>query len=66
MTDNPEIELSVVAIAPCCGRVIFAAVQPKACKKELGELAADGYRIEHWTVEKVRQAKFGCKCAKRP
>lgn len=61
---------SIVAIKPCCGRIVFAVVNlPNVVdadmKKEIGELAAIGCRIEHWKVEDVRRARWGCKCDKK-
>jgi hypothetical protein len=57
----------IVAIRPCCNRVVLAVVNIPAVmsikiRREIGECAAEGCRIEHWTAEAVRKADFGCKC----
>ena len=62
--DNQD---TIVAITPCCGRVVFAAVNlpdvmDHDMHKEIGRLVMDGCRIEHWTFAAVRKSKFGCKC----
>lgn len=59
----------IVAIRPCCNRIVFAAVNHPAvidaqAKRTIGQLAADGCKIEHWTTEQVRKGEFGCKCNK--
>jgi len=58
---------TIVAIKPCCNHVVFAAVnKPNVVdaemRKEIGELVALGCKIEHWQVEAVRKAQWGCKC----
>ena len=67
MSDTEENVDTIVAIKPCCGRVVFAAVNlPRVIDAEMrstiGELAATGCRIEHWPVFRVREALWGCKC----
>lgn len=57
----------IVAIKPCCNRVVFATVNaPKMLdaktRKEIGTMVAEGYKIEHWTTEQVRNGNWGCKC----
>lgn len=64
--DNPPC---VVARAPCCGRVVFACVNRKPAmdrqaKREIADLAADGYTIETRTASEVRELPFGCHCKK--
>lgn len=60
---------TIVAIKPCCGRIVFAAVNlprvidTEVCK-EIGDLVNRGCRIEHMPVAAVRKAKWGCKCDK--
>ena len=58
---------TIVAIKPCCGHVVFAAVNlpnviDAEIRRDIGELVASGCKIEHWPVESVRKAKWGCKC----
>ena len=58
---------TIVAIKPCCGAVVFAAVNlPRVVdaklRKEIGELVLSGCEIKHWPVDAVRKAKWGCKC----
>ena len=57
----------VVARCLDCECLVFAAVnEPRVMDhetfKEIGQLAARGYRIKHMTVVEVRKSKFGCKC----
>lgn len=66
--DDDNID-TIVAIKPCCNKLVFAAVNlPRVVdaemRKEIGELAALGCRIEHWPAKNVRTAKWGCKCNK--
>ena len=60
---------SVVLITPCCGAVVMIAVNhPKVLDEEMrleiGNLVADGCRVEHWTREDVKTKpwEMGCKC----
>lgn len=64
---SDEKQDTIVAIKPCCNHVVFAAVNlphvvDAALLKDIGELVASGCEIEHWPVEAVRKAKWGCKC----
>jgi len=56
----------LVAVAPCCGRTVFAAVLTSEGRKTAGREAAAciraGYRIETRTCAEVRQSKWGCDC----
>lgn len=62
----------IVGIAPCCERVVFASVaepdrrkrNAKRNAKRVAELIRDGYLIETWTCQQVRESKFGCECKK--
>jgi len=65
--NSEESQDCIVAIKPCCNRVIFAAVNtPKVMdaeiRKDLAELVVIGCKIEHWPAESVRKANWGCKC----
>jgi hypothetical protein len=56
----------IVAVARCCGRIQFAAVEIPAKRDEIAaevaELIKAGYRIETWELEKVRGAEWFCEC----
>lgn len=65
----PEDPDCIVAIRPCCNRVVFASVNiPQAIDREtkrtIGTLAAEGCTISHWPASQVRIAEWGCKCKK--
>ncbi len=65
--ENSDKEDSVVAILPCCGRLVFACVTHRIdeeMRKQIGELASIGCNIEHWPVDAVRKANWGCTCMK--
>ena len=65
--DHEDNQDTIVAIKPCCGRVVFAAVNlphvvDTKMRKEIGELSASGCTIEHWPALRVRKANWGCNC----
>ena len=69
MNDRDGTEDTIVAIKPCCNRVVFAAVNlphvvDAEMRREIGLLAAQGCSIEHRTVAEVRKSKWGCDCHK--
>ena len=58
-------QLCVVAVAPCCGNMVYASVDDHwddAAKKELADLVIDGYKISKMPSVEVRKLKWGCKC----
>jgi hypothetical protein len=59
----------IIARAPCCKRLVFASVNDGRkmelkTKREIAQMAIDGYSIEHMTVADVRKADWGCECKK--
>ena len=64
---SDDTQDTIVAVKPCCKRVVFAAVNlphvvDASLRKEIADLVLEGLLIEHWPVSKVRAAKWGCKC----
>lgn len=60
---------SIVVIKPCCNRVVYIAINhPEVIgddeKQEIGDMVANGCRVEHWTREEVktRNWEMGCTC----
>lgn len=64
--NKAENKKVIVAIAPCCGLVVFGAANLKgvADPKEIGEMAIAGFSIAHWPVEDFRVARW-CECPKK-
>ncbi|GEM_PF-7033389 len=60
---------AVVAISPCCNRVVYATSNAPGMidlkvKLEIAALVISGHQIEHWTAEEVRAGEWGCTCKK--
>ena len=65
-----EEKVAIILRAPCCGHIIFAAVdEPGVLTRKdtnyIGRMVAKGFKAERISVVEVRAAKWGCECGKK-
>ena len=68
ITDNDTDGAAIVGICRGCERVVFASEDsPERSNRnarEVAKLIRQGYRVENWPDQKVRESKWGCRCSR--